>query len=164
MSEKNRSEKTYPLQAHAGDLPSRLGTQYPAPHDEPCLKREKTALGDRVGLSQFGVNLLVLPPQSWSAQRHWHQNEDEFVYILEGEVVLITDEGENILRAGEIAGFPAGAENGHHLVNKSQAVAKILEVGTRAQSETASYPDVDLKAEGGDAGYRFFHKNGEPYE
>ena len=164
MCDKPSVKKTYPLQASVKNLASRIGTGYPAPHDEPCLSREKTALGDAVGLSQFGVNVLVVQPGSWSAQRHWHQNEDEFVYILEGEVVLITDEGESVLTAGEIAGFPAGVENGHHLVNKSGSIAKILEVGTRAQNETATYPDLDLKAQGGHANYRFFHKNGDPYE
>ena len=157
-------DKAYPYKATIADLQARIGTGYPSPHDKPCASREKTVLGDVVGLSQFGVNLLVLNPGNWSAQRHWHQNEDEFVYILEGEVTLITDEGESVLRAGEIAGFPAGRVNGHHLVNNSRSIAKILEVGSRAQNETAIYPDLDMKAVGGHANYRFLHKNGDPYE
>ena len=164
MTDKPSNEKTYPLRARVKELKPRIGTGYPAPLDEPCLAREKTVLGDQVGLSQFGVNLLVLRPGSWSAQRHWHQKEDEFVYVLEGEVALITDEGESLLGAGEIAGFPAGQENGHHLVNKSDAVAKIIEIGTRAQDETATYPDVDLMAKGKGRKYQFLHKNGDPYE
>ena len=109
------SDKPYPYKATIGDLQARIGTGYPSPLDQPCASREKTVLGDAVGLSQFGVNLLVLNPGDWSAQRHWHQNEDEFVYIVEGEVTLITDEGESLLMAGDIAGFPAGQPNGHHL-------------------------------------------------
>ena len=158
------SDKTYPYKASIADLQARIGTGYPAPFDEPCTSRAKTVLGDAVGLSQFGVNLLVLNPGDWSAQRHWHQNEDEFVYILAGEVTLITNEGESLLTAGDIAGFPAGQQNGHHLVNNSSAIAKIFEVGTRCQSDMVDYPDVDMKAKKEDAKYGFLHNNGDPYE
>ena len=158
------SDKPYPYKATIADLQARIGSGYPAPLDEPCISREKIVLGDTVGLSQFGVNLLVLNPGDWSAQRHWHQNEDEFVYIVEGEVTLITDEGESLLKVGDIAGFPAGQPNGHHLVNKSAAIAKIFEVGTRGQSDMVDYPDVDMKAKKEDAKYRFVHNNGDPYE
>ncbi len=158
------SDKPYPYKATIADLQARIGTGYPSPMDEPCTSREKTVLGDVVGLSQFGVNLLVLNPGDWSAQRHWHQNEDEFVYIVEGEVTLVTDEGENLLKSGDIAGFPAGQPNGHHLVNKSAAIAKIFEVGTRCQTDMVDYPDVDMKAKKEDAKYRFLHNNGDPYK
>ncbi len=158
------SDKPYPYKATIADLQARIGTDYPSPLDGPCTNREKTVLGDAVGLSQFGVNLLVLNPGDWSAQRHWHQNEDEFVYIVEGEVTLITDEGESLLKAGDIAGFPAGQPNGHHLVNKSVAIAKIFEVGTKCQSDMVDYPDVDMKAEKENAKYRFLHNNGDPYK
>ena len=94
-------------------LTSVVGTLYPPPFDVPCRARERTKLGDPAGLSQFGVNLCRLPPGAWSSQRHWHSREDEFVYVLSGEVVLVTDGGEEILRAGDAAGFPAGDTNGH---------------------------------------------------
>ncbi|MCP4934641.1 MAG: cupin domain-containing protein [bacterium] len=158
------SDKSYPYKATIADLLARIGSGYPAPFHEPCTSREKTVLGDAVGLSQFGVNLLVLNHGDWSAQRHWHQNEDEFVYILEGEVTLIIDEGESLLKAGDIAGFPAGQSNGHHLVNKSTAIAKVFEVGTRCQADVVDYPDVDMTAKKEEAKYRFLYNNGDPYE
>ena len=101
------------------DLPARQGTDYPAPHDAPCRNRIRRALGDVFGLSQFGVNMLDLPPGTWSSQRHWHEQQDEFVYVLEGEVVLVTDAGEEVLRPGDCAGFKAGDPDGHHLQNRS---------------------------------------------
>ena len=144
-------------------IPTRVGSSYPAPFDEPCATRERRALGDAVGLSQFGVNLLTLPPGAWSSQRHWHENEDEFVYVLEGEVVLITDAGEQRLAAGMAAGFPAGRRDGHHLVNRSDRPVRVLEVGTRATQDFGDYPDIDMTVEVRDGSYRFLHKNGEPY-
>ena len=141
----------------------RIGSRYPAPFDEPCATRERQALGDAVGLSQFGVNLLTLPPGAWSSQRHWHENEDEFVYVLDGEVRLITDAGEQRLTPGMAAGFPAGRRDGHHLVNRSDRPARVLEVGTRAARDSGDYPDIDMTVEARDGTYRFLHKNGEPY-
>jgi len=126
------------------DLLARQGTDYPTPHDAPCRNRIRRALGDAFGLSQFGVNLLDLPPGAWSSQRHWHEQQDEFVYVLEGEVVLVTDEGETVLRPGMIAGFRAGPGNGHHLVNRSTETARVLEVGTRTTEEVAHYSDIDM--------------------
>ena len=111
--------------------PRRSGTGYPPPYDEPCKLRERVRLGDAAGLSQFGVNLLRLPPGQWSSQRHWHATEDEFTWVLEGEVVLVTDAGEEILRPGDCAGFPAGEANGHCFQNRSDRDALLLEVGTR---------------------------------
>src|SRR5579863_6843345 len=99
-------------------LPEHEGSGYPAPFDKPCAPRVRKALGDAAGLKDFGINLLTLPPGAWSSQRHWHSAEDEFVFVVSGEAVLVTDEGETILRAGECAGFPKGASNGHHLVNR----------------------------------------------
>src|SRR4051812_16372072 len=96
-------------------LKARVGTTYPPPHHTQCLTRERKALGDAAGLTQFGVNLLRLPPGAWSSQRHWESHEDEFVYVLAGEVVLVTDAGDEVLRAGEAAGFKAGAADGHCL-------------------------------------------------
>src|SRR5215472_18146158 len=106
-----------------------IGTLYPPPYDEPCRARQRTRLGDAAGLTQFGVNLLRLPPGAWSAQRHWHVGEDEFVYVLSGEVVLVTDDGEEILKPGDCAGFKAGDQNGHCLQNRSADEARVLEIG-----------------------------------
>src|SRR5438309_6348894 len=112
-------------------LKSVVGTLYPPPFDEPCRLRERTRLGDAAGLTQFGVNLLRLPPGAWSSQRHWHALEDEFVYVLEGELVLVTDRGEEKMVAGDAAGFKAGARDGHCLQNRSSKDATLLVVGSR---------------------------------
>lgn len=126
--------------------PRHQGTGYPSPYDVPCLERVRHALGDAAGLTQFGVNLQRLPPGSWSSQRHWHSAEDEFVWIVEGEVVLVTDEGEEILHAGDCAGFKAGEANGHHLQNRSGRDALLLAIGSREpDTDVAEYPDVDLR-------------------
>ena len=140
-----------------------IGSSYPAPFDAPCAARERRVLGDALELTQFGVNLLTLPPGSWSSQRHWHEKEDEFVYVLEGEVTLITDAGEQRLGPGMAAGFPAGRRDGHHLVNRTDRPARVLEVGTSAPRDYAEYSDIDMKVELDEQGARFFHKNGEPY-
>jgi uncharacterized cupin superfamily protein len=140
----------------------RSGSAYPSPFDQPCQKRKRWRLGDVAGLTQFGVNLLRLPQGTWSSQRHWHTTEDEFVWVLEGEVVLVTDEGEQILRAGECAGFPAGEKNGHHLQNRSTQEAVLLEVGSRRPTEDAcDYPDIDMALK---PGVGFTHRDGQPYE
>jgi uncharacterized cupin superfamily protein len=128
-------------------LTSVVGTLYPSPFDMPCRSRERTKLGDAAGLSQFGVNLLRLPPGAWSSQRHWHTREDEFVYVLSGEVVLVTGGEEEVLRAGDAAGFSAGDANGHCLQNRSNADARVLEIGTRVPGETAYYSDIDMVAQ-----------------
>jgi len=141
----------------------RIGSAYPAPFSEPCAARTKHGLGDALGLSQFGVNLVELPPGVWSAQRHWHRREDEFVMVLEGEITLISDEGELVLKPGQVTGFPAGVENGHHLVNRSDAPARYLEVGTRSAAEQVDYPDIDMKMDrkaGGKSA--FLNKAGDP--
>lgn len=122
-----------------------VGTLYPAPFDLPCRARERRRLGDAAGLTQFGVNLLRLPPGAWSSQRHWHTHEDEFIYVVEGEVVLVTDGGEEIMRAGDSAGFRAGVADGHHLQNRSDAPARFLVVGSRHDADGAEYPDIDLR-------------------
>jgi uncharacterized cupin superfamily protein len=129
---------------HTNDVEMRLGTGYPAPHDVPCRQRGRRRLSDAFGLSQFGANLLELPPGTWSSQRHWHERQDEFIYVVEGEVTLVTNEGETVLRPGMFAGFRAGVANGHHLINRSNAVARILEMGTRTAEETAHYPDIAM--------------------
>ena len=138
------------------------GSRYPAPYDEPCAKRFRRCIGDAACLTQFGVNLTRLPPGCWSSQRHWHTAEDEFVYVLEGEVVLVTDEGEEALRAGDCAGFPAGRSDAHHLQNRSDRDALVFEVGSRrASADEVFYPDIDLQVLKGRAGYT--SKAGTPY-
>src|SRR6266852_3049792 len=125
-------------------LPIDTRTGYPPPLDRVVIGRERKRLGNAVGLDQFGVNLTTLKPGASSALRHWHEKEDELVYVLEGEVVLIEDEGETVLRPGDAAGFKANSGNGHHLVNKSTGDAVVLEIGTRSKHERVEYPDVDL--------------------
>ena len=127
-------------------LVPRTGTIYPPEFAGPLQGRAKRALGDVFGLAQFGVNLTTLAPSSWSAQRHWHEKEDEFVYVVEGEITLIDDAGEHVLKPGMCAGFKAGVTNGHHLVNKSSSPATYIEIGTRSAVENSHYPDVDMKA------------------
>jgi len=141
----------------------RTRSVYPDPWGAVTQGREKTALGDVAGLTQFGVNLTRLKPGAASALRHWHETEDEFVYVLEGEIVLIEDGGTTVLRPGDAAGFKAGVSNGHHLVNKSQRDALYLEVGTRAKRERAHYSDVDLVYDRDESGFRFSRRSGEPY-
>ncbi|MEZ5828694.1 MAG: cupin domain-containing protein [Hyphomicrobiales bacterium] len=141
----------------------RTGSGYPAPFAEPFMGRAKRALGDALGLSQFGVNLTTLEPGAWSSQRHWHEQEDELIYVLDGEVTLVTDAGETVLRPGMVAGFPAGRPDGHQLINRSDKPVRILEVGTRAPNEEAEYSDIDMKARKVDGVFVFTHKNGEPY-
>jgi uncharacterized cupin superfamily protein len=137
------------------------GSRYPPPYHEPCARRLRNRLGDAAGLTQFGVNLTRLPAGGWSSQRHWHAAEDEFVYVVEGELVLVTDAGEEILRAGDCAGFKAGEPDGHQLQNRSGKDALYLEVGSRCpQDDEVTYSDIDLKIKRG-AGYT--RKNGQPY-
>jgi uncharacterized cupin superfamily protein len=136
---------------------------YPVGLREITEGREKVMLGDVAGLTQFGVNLTRMKPGAWSAQRHWHEQEDEFVYIVEGEVTLIEDSGETVLRAGDCAGWKAGDTNGHCLVNKSNADVVFIEIGTRAPVEHCHYPDVDLQMKKDESGVRFMRKNGDSY-
>jgi uncharacterized cupin superfamily protein len=144
-------------------LPVDARSTYPEPFRGVVAGRERMRLGDAVGLDQFGVNLTRLKPGAASSLRHWHEKEDEFVYILEGEVVLIEDNGETVLPPGDAAGFKANTRNGHHLVNKSSRDAVFLEIGTRSTHERAEYSDVDLLVIGDEKGERYSHKNGEPY-
>lgn len=145
--------------------PAASGSRYPKPFDEPCRERSWLRLGDAAGLTQFGVNLLRLPPGAWSSQRHWHSHEDEFVYVLRGEVVLVTDDGEDRLGVGDCAGFRAGDRNGHCLQNRSSRPAEILVVGSRVDEDHGEYPDIDMQFVPGR--YRgdavFLHKDGTPY-
>ncbi|HET6184643.1 MAG TPA: cupin domain-containing protein [Acetobacteraceae bacterium] len=141
-----------------------VGTLYPPPYDEPCLSRERRKLGDAAGLRQYGVNLLRLPPGVWSSQRHWHTKQDEFVYVLQGEVTLVTNDGAELLKAGDAAGFKAGDEDGHCLQNRSGADALVLEIGTRIPDDAAYYPEIDLVAPAGNKPTIYTHRDGTPYE
>jgi len=126
--------------------------------------RAKRALGDALGLTTFGVNLTTLAPGSASALRHWHRRQDEFVYVLDGELTLVTDTGEQVLGPGACAGFPGGIPDGHHLVNRTNAPATFLEVGDRLPGDGAEYPDHDLRVRATAAGWKYQHKDGSPYE
>ena len=145
------------------NLPTDTRTGYPPPYDRVVVGRIRKRLGNATGLDQFGVNLTTLKPGAASALRHWHHNEDELVYMLQGEVALIEDSGETVLRAGDAAGFKANNPNGHHLVNRTDCDAVYLEIGARSKNERAEYPDVDLLVIRDDKGIRYTHKNGEPY-
>ena len=142
-------------------LPWRTGSRYPAPFDALVKARAWRKLGDAAGLTQFGVNLVRLPPGAWSSQRHWHEREDEFCWVLEGEAVLVEDAGETTLRAGDGVGWKAGVADGHHLINRSGDDVVLLVVGSRREDEACRYPDIDMDAPAGVAGYT--HKDGTPY-
>ncbi len=136
---------------------------YPEPFRRAVVGRERKRLGNAAGLDQFGVNLSRLKPGAASSQRHWHKNEDEFVYMLEGELVLCEDGGETVLRPGDAAGWKAGVANGHCLINRTDRDAVFLEIGSRAKHEVADYSDIDMRAERDDKGMRYVHKDGTPY-
>jgi uncharacterized cupin superfamily protein len=157
----NATKRTAAIKAV--DLTARASTIYPAELAGPLKGREKRALGDAFGLSQFGVNLTTLAPGAWSAHRHWHAREDEFIYVLDGEIVLVDDDGEHVLKPGMCAGFKAGVANAHRLVNKSSASASYLEVGTRSATESVTYPDVDMRAGKQDGKWTITRKDGSPF-
>lgn len=147
------------------NVPSRTTTIYPDQFKPRIAGRVKQALGNAAGLKNFGVNLVTLAPGSCSALRHWHSNQDEFIYVIEGEVTLVTNAGGQILKPGMMAGFPAGEEDGHHLVNRSEATVVYLEIGDRTPDERVSYPDDDLLiAKTSPDGIIFRHKDGTLYE
>lgn len=141
-------------------VPLRKGSGYPAPFDAPCAERIRRRLGDAGGLHDFGVNLMTLPPGGWSSQRHWNSHEDEFVFVLQGELILVEDEGETVLRAGECAAFPKDSGNGHHLKNESTTIAVYLEVGSRHPDDVTTCSDIDLMSSNADG--RFARKDGAP--
>jgi uncharacterized cupin superfamily protein len=141
----------------------RTGSRYPSPFRATVAAREKRALGDALGLTHYGVNLVRLPPGTASALRHWHTAEDEFVYILEGEVELVTEAGAQTLGPGMTAGFPAGRADGHQLVNRSDRDVLYLEVGDRRPEDEVEYPGVDLRLALVDGKDTFVHKDGRPW-
>ena len=144
-------------------VPVKSGTFYPAQFQAECLGRHKQAIGDAAGLTQFGVNITRISPGAASALRHWHEQEDEFIYVLEGELVLVENDGEVVLKPGDAAGFKAGSGNAHRLINRGNRDAVYFEVGTRAKSERVHYPDVDLVMERDDKRRRYLYRSGEPY-
>jgi uncharacterized cupin superfamily protein len=142
-------------------IPVLTGTGYPEAFAEAVNGRSKQVLGEAGGLTQFGVNLVELQPGAASSQRHWHTHEDEFVMVVSGELTLVTDEGETLMRAGDCAAFPAGRPNGHHLINRGWGIALFLAVGSRIPEDSAEYPDIDLKYDGRTDSY--LHRDGTPY-
>jgi uncharacterized cupin superfamily protein len=142
-------------------IPVETGSNYPYPFNLPCSKQSCQRLARHGGLSLFGVNLTVIEPGGWSSQRHWHSHEDEFIWVVEGELTLVTDSGEELLRAGDCAAFRRGAEDGHHLINKSARPARVLEIGNSDTQDRCVYSDIDMVAGPGSQGYR--HRDGTPY-
>ncbi|KAF3883815.1 MULTISPECIES: cupin domain-containing protein [Nostocales] len=147
------------------NVPKETGSRYPQQFQEVVAGRIRQRLGNFAGLKNFGVNLVTLEPGSTSALRHWHSHQDEFIYVLDGEIILVTDAGEQRLTPGMAAGFPAGDGNGHHLLNRSSKVAMYLEVGDRTPNDAVTYPDDDLLAQVSPDGksWIFTHKDGTPY-
>ena len=144
--------------------PTHLRKGYPGKHKKITAGYEGMKVGDEVGLTQFGVNRVVLKPGGASALRHWHENEDEFVIVHKGEVVLVEDSGESVLRAGDCAGFKAGLPNGHHIINKSDEDAVLFEIGTRLSNEKEHYTQVDMLFHKNDGVFSFTKRDGSPIE
>ncbi len=144
-------------------IPVKTGTIYPAPYDAEVAGRSSLRLGDAGGLTQFGVNMVILSPGAKSSMRHWHLHEDEFVMVTEGECVMLMDAGETIMRSGDCAAFPAGVPDGHCFVNRSEAEARFLVIGTKAPVEVATYSDVDLQVRMQAGQAVFTLKDGRPY-
>jgi uncharacterized cupin superfamily protein len=147
----------------AAAVQKKKSTGYPEPYRAQVSGRARAALGNLFGLDQFGVNIVTLDPGSWSSFRHWHQTEDEFVYVLDGEVTLADDDGDHVMTAGMCAGFKAGTPNGHHLKNISDKPATYLEVGTRNKVDRSTYSDVDMIAEKTDGTWRFVKRDGSAF-
>jgi uncharacterized cupin superfamily protein len=148
----------------AAEVPESTGSLYPEPFKSRMGDRRKRRLGDAFGLTQYGVNLVTLGPGAQSALRHWHTREDELVYIVAGELVLTTDAGEQVVRSGDVVGFPGGQNDGHHFVNRSDRPAQYIEIGSRLDDDMAYYPDDDLQwlvREDGE--WTAAHKDGKPY-
>jgi len=145
--------------------PVLVGSRYPAPFDEPCRGRRALRLSEASGLTHIGANLVTIDPGAWASQRHWHTHEDEFVMMVSGELVLVEDDGETVLRAGDCAAHPAGAQNGHHLQNRSAQPATFLVVSNRDNADAGDYPDIDMRFTAGryTGGGGYAHKDGAPY-
>jgi len=146
-----------------GDLQANSRSGYPEPFRSQVMPREKRALGDAAGLTRIGINHTTLWPGAASSMRHWHTQEDEFVFVLSGELLLVTEAGEQSLKAGQCAGFPAGLANGHQLINRGPVPAVYLEISNRDVSDAVTYPDVDLRWNASDSPGQYSHKDGRPY-
>ena len=159
------ADSKHPVSVVASEAPPRAkSTGYPPKMAKMVEGRLKRPLGDLFGLTNFGVNLTTLAPGSYSALRHAHAKQDEFVYVVEGEPTLITGAGETLLEPGMCAGFKAGTGDAHHLHNRTQKDVVILEIGDRTPRESATYPDDDLIAvQGPDGKYQYLKKDGTPY-
>lgn len=146
-------------------IPVQTGSRYPAPFDEPCRERQFQRLGAAGGLTRLGVTRVRLPPGAWSSQRHWHAEEDEFLYMLEGEVVMVSDDGEAVVRAGECVAWKHGARDGHHLQNRSSADAVFLAMSSISDADWGEYSDIDMRFSDGrySGGSRYEKKDGTPY-
>jgi uncharacterized cupin superfamily protein len=140
-------------------IPQSNATGYPAPFDEPVSGRWWRRLAPAGGLTLMGASHVTLKPGAWSSQRHWHEGEDELVVMLAGQAWLIEDGTETLLTAGDVAAFPAGQANGHHLINRSDSDCAFIAVGCGDRSKGGSYSDIDMTF--GEDGY--FHKDGTPY-
>ena len=147
------------------EVPSEIRTNYPDEFKPMVAGRIRQQLGNFAGLQNFGVNLVKLEPGSYSSIRHWHSHQDEFIYVLEGELTLVTDKSAEILTPGMAAGFPAGEANGHHLVNRSSVVAIYLEVGDRTPNDKVTYPDENLMTTASPDGKsrKLIRNDGTPY-
>ena len=146
-----------------GKIPIDTATGYPAPFNKAVDGRSRKRLGRAAVLTQFGVNICTLKPGAASSQRHWHEEEDELVYVLQGEVVLREDNGETVLKPGDAVAWKAGVPDGHCLINRSDRDAVFIEVGTRAAADRAYYSDIDMMVVRNEKGARYTRKNGEPY-
>jgi uncharacterized cupin superfamily protein len=146
-----------------GKIPIDTATGYPAPFNKAVDGRSRKRLGRAAGLTQFCVNICTIKPGSASSQRHWHEEEDELVYVLQGEVVLREDNGETVLKPGDAVAWKAGVPDGHCLINRSDHDAVFIEVGTRAAADRAYYSDIDMMVVRNEKGARYTRKNGEPY-
>jgi uncharacterized cupin superfamily protein len=147
----------------AESIPEVRSCGYPEPFYSRIGDRTKRRLGDAFALTQYGVNLVTLAPGAQSALRHWHTDEDELIYFLEGELVLVTDAGEEIVRAGDVVGHPAGDRDAHHLINRSTRPARYLEIGTRSRADMAFYPDDDLAWHFDGTDHIAYRKDGTKY-
>ena len=148
------------------DVAEHTGSGYPEPYRQAVMGRRARRIGAASGVTQFGVNIITVPPGVWSSQRHWHSHEDELVLMLTGELTLVTNAGRQVLREGDFVGFPAGNGDGHHLINESAAEASFLVVGSDLpETDVVDYPDIDMRLPPSGAGKpnRFTRKSGEPY-
>jgi len=157
-------QKLLPPAFDPAQLLEQSGSAYPEPYKSRVAGRHRRRLGDAAGLKNFGVNLVRLDPRTESSMRHWHAKQDEFIYVLEGEVTLVTDAGRQKLRPGMAAGFPAGRADGHQLVNESDKAVVYLEVGDRSPDDSVVYSDVDMAARFIDAQWMFTHKDGSAFK